>query len=111
MHSYSKPPPATVPVGIKPQSCPNPFNTKSKGVLPVAILGTGDFDVTQVDPVSVRLQGVSPLRWDTEDVATPFEPFTGKEDAYDCNEYGPDGYADLTLKFDSQEIVVVLGDV
>ena len=44
-------------------------------------------------------------------MATPFEPFTGKEDAYDCNEYGPDGYLDLTLKFNSQEIVAALGDV
>lgn len=32
--------PSTVSVelDIKPQSCPNPLNTKSKGVLPVAVL-------------------------------------------------------------------------
>jgi len=34
-----------VPVDIKPTSCPNPLNVKSRGVLPVAILGTADFDV------------------------------------------------------------------
>ena len=38
-----------VGVDIKPGSCPNPFNTKSKGVLPVAVLGTKDLDVTTVD--------------------------------------------------------------
>lgn len=100
-----------VPVDIKPGSCPNPLNVKEKGVLPIAILGTSDFDVTQVDPASVRLEGVAPLRWSLEDVATPFEPFIGKEDAFDCTDEGPDGFLDLTLKFDAQEIVAALGDV
>ncbi len=105
-------PPPPVPVDIKPQSCPNPLNVKDKGVLPVAILGTDIFDVTQVDPASVRLEGVAPLRWATEDVATPFEPFLGKQDCFaDCTTEGPDGYLDLTLKFDAQEIIAALGDV
>jgi len=101
----------SVGIDIKPQSCPNPINTKSNGVLPVAILGTGDFDVTTIDPASVRLEGVAPLRWALEDVATPFEPYTGKEDAYDCTCEGPDGFCDLTIKFKQQEVVTALGDV
>ena len=101
-----------MPVDIKPQSCRNPLNVKDKGDLPVAILGTDTFDVTQVDPASVDLEGVSPLRWDLEDVATPFgPPYVGKEDAFDCTEEGPDGYMDLTLKFDTQEVVAALGPV
>lgn len=100
-----------VAIDIKPQSCPNPLNVKDKGVLPVAILGTAGFDVTQIDPSSIMLEGVAPLRWDWEDVATPFEPFTGKVDCMDCNEEGPDGFMDLTLKFDAQEIIATLGDV
>jgi hypothetical protein len=102
-----------VPVDIKPTSCPNPLNTKGKGVLPVAILGTEDLDVTQIDPASVRLaEEVAPLRWAWEDVATPYEPFLGKEDCYNnCTTEGPDGYMDLTFKFDSQEVVAALGDV
>jgi hypothetical protein len=101
-----------VPVDIKPTSCPNPLNTKSKGVLPVAILGTEDFDVTQIDPASVRLaEEVAPLRWSWEDVATPYEPFTGKETCDNCTTKGPDGYMDLTLKFKSQEVVAALGAV
>ena len=62
-------------VDIKPQSCPNPLNVKKKGVLPIAILGTEDFDVTEIDPASVELEYISPLRWALEDVATPYEPF------------------------------------
>jgi hypothetical protein len=104
-------PPPAVPIDIKPMSCPNPFNVDKKGVMPVAILGTGDFDVTQVDPATVTLEGVTPLRWAFEDVATPFEPYLGKADAYDCTEYGPDGYMDLTFKFEAQEIAGALGEV
>jgi len=29
----------------------------------------------------------------------------------DCNTLGPDGYLDLTLKFDMQEVVTVIGVV
>jgi len=101
-----------VPVDIKPTSCPNPLNTKSKGVLPVAILGTEDFDVSVIDPATVLLEGASPLRWTLEDVATPYEPYVEKKDCYDdCNEFGPDGYIDLTLKFKKQEIIDALGEV
>jgi hypothetical protein len=100
-----------VPVDIKPTSCRNPFNVGKKGVMPVAILGTEDFDVTQVDPATVMLAGISPLRWALEDVATPFEPYLGKMDAFDCTEEGPDGYMDLTFKFDALEISAALGPV
>jgi len=95
-----------VPVDIKPTSCPNPLNTKSNGVIPVAILGTEEFDVNDIDPVSVHLEGIVPLRWAYEDVATPFDPYIGKVDCdEDCNTYGPDGYTDLTLKFEAQELI------
>jgi hypothetical protein len=105
------PPVIPVPVDIKPTSCPNPLNVNSNGVLPVAILGTEDFDVTQIDPASVALEGVSPLRWSEEDVATPYEPFIGKEDCMDCSEERSDGFKDLTLKFDMQAIVEAIGEV
>lgn len=90
---------------IKPTSCPNPLNRKSKGVLPVAILGTEDFDVTTIDPLTVRLslggnEVAAPLRSDFEDVATPYEG-----DECECHELGPDGYMDLTLKFSTQDLV------
>jgi hypothetical protein len=106
-----------IAVDIKPGSCPNPLNTGAKGVLPVAIMGTDDWDVTQVDPASIRLEGVSPLRWSLEDAGLPYEPYTGKEMAYDCIEYSPDDYGtfdgtdDLSFKFDAQEVVAALGEV
>ena len=100
-----------VPVDLKPQSCPNPLNVKRKGVLPVAILGTDDFEVTQVDPASVRLEGVAPLRSNIEDVATPFDDSVPNEDCSDCTGQGPDGFEDLTLKFDAQQVIAAIGAV
>ncbi len=94
-----------VAIDIKPQSCPNPVNVASRGVLPVAMLGTAELDVNQVDVASIRLAGVQPLRSAIEDVATPYESLAGKEDALDCIEEGPDGFLDLTLKFDTPDVI------
>lgn len=100
-----------VALDVKPGSCPNPLNVRSRGLLPVAILGTADLDVEHIDPASIRLEGVAPIQSSEQDVATPFEPFTGKEDCeFDCNDWGPDGWLDLTLKFMTQEIVSELGE-
>jgi hypothetical protein len=98
---------------IKPGSCPNPINVKSKGVLPAAIMGTDSFDVTQIDPATLRLEGVAPLRWAYVDVGEPFEPFTGKEDCYyDCVDCScADGNMDLVFHFKTQEVVDALGTV
>jgi len=100
LEAVSGPTPTEVTIDIKPGSFPNSLNVNSKGVLPVAILGTEDFDATTVDPETVRLKydandgfdanggGVAPLRWAYEDV----------------NE---DGFLDLTLKFKTQELVAM----
>jgi hypothetical protein len=118
-------PPGPVAIDVKPESCPNPLNQKEKGVISVAVLGLDDFDVTQIDPASVRLfrksepspVSVPPLRWSWEDAGIPYEPFIGRQDAYDCLEYYPDDYGvfdgilDLTFKFKAKEIVYALGEV
>lgn len=100
-----------VAIDIKPTSCPNPFNVDGRGVLPVAIVGTEDFDISQVDPASVRLEDVEPLRWSIEDVTTPYLPLLGKDGRLACTVEGPDGYLDLSLKFDHQQIADALNDV
>jgi hypothetical protein len=103
--------PSTVAADIKPGACPNPINVGSKGVLPVAILGTDNLNVEDIVPQSVTLAGVSPLRWSHEDVGRPYMPLTGKTEANQCNALGPDGYMDLTLKFDTQAVAAALGTV
>jgi hypothetical protein len=49
-----------VGIDIKPGSFPNSINLGSGGVVPVAILGSADFDATSVNPVSVTLES-SPI--------------------------------------------------
>lgn len=117
LYDYGFPGPTTISVDIecqavepdldiKPGSCPNPLNVKSKGVLPVAILGTSEFDVSNINPESLMLAGaVPPLRWNYEDVGTPMPFGSG---LCDCNDYGPDGYMDMTLKFENQAVVAAI---
>ncbi len=90
---------------IHPESCPNPINYSSKGVMPAAILGAADFDVNDVDISTILLEGVAPISWSIEDVSTPV--LNG--DVCECTTEGPDGFYDLTLKFKTQEIVQVIG--
>jgi hypothetical protein len=95
---------------IKPGSCPNPVNLRSKGVLPAAILGTDALDVTTIDPDTIRLtregigSGVPPIRYSYDDVGTPFEG-----ELCDCHDLNGDGYMDLTLKFSTRALVDALG--
>jgi len=103
-------PPPIKYVDIKPGSWPNPFNLVSNGLLPVAICGTADFDVTTINVTTIKLTregldaGVSPIRWNYEDVATPWTGEPGGGHAL-----GGDGYLDLTLKFSRQEVRSTLG--
>jgi hypothetical protein len=106
-----------VPVDIKPGGCPNPFNLKSKGVLPVSVLGTPDFDVSQINISTVRLTGagdglgfVAPLEGPPGPhtvIADTGTPFPGTP--CDCHDLTGDGIDDLSLKFDRQETVEALG--
>ena len=101
---------------IKPGSCPNPVNPRSKGVVPVAIIGSESFDVRQIDIDSVLLAradgvggAVPPLgkrggAWsNVGDVGTPFDG-----EPCDCHEQGADGIDDLQLKFSTPELAEVL---
>ncbi|MEM4713603.1 MAG: PKD domain-containing protein [Candidatus Bathyarchaeia archaeon] len=103
------PPPIPVYVDIKPGSWPNPININSEGEFAVAICGTEDFDVMSVDPGTVKLyiegveEGVIPLCWSYEDVATPFTGEPGGGHAL-----RGDGYVDLLFHFDAQAAVTIL---
>jgi hypothetical protein len=102
---FTEAPVRTVALDILPGACPNPLNVGSQGVLPVAILGSSDFSVDDIDVESLRLNGVAPLRHGVEDVAGP----AATQDECGCTTAGPDGQPDLTLKFDRPLIVGSLG--
>jgi len=123
-------------IDIKPGSCPNPFNGKSNGSVPVAILGSDVFDATSVDPMTVELEGVPALEeWEVKDSTQPND---GNMDCFTCfdaddptnfncdlwdetgeepisgtdgidDSYCGDGYPDLIVKFDTQELADAIG--
>ena len=104
---------------IKPGGCPNPFSTRlfefpagsnprKGGVLPVAVLGSQTFDVSQIDVSTLRLEGVQPLMLGggpkLEDVAAVL---ADNSDCA-CMDDGPDGFIDLKMKFLGQEIAAAV---
>ncbi|MCC7468578.1 MAG: hypothetical protein IT504_05245 [Burkholderiaceae bacterium] len=97
--------PCVIPVSvdIKPGSCPNAFNRGEKGVLPVAILGSDMVDVSEIDPETVLLEGVAPIRWSIGDTGAPV-PCDGECEPCECWQGYPDGFPDLNLKFASPAI-------
>jgi hypothetical protein len=121
--------PVEVYVDIKPGSCPNPFNSKSKGSVPVAIVGTAEFDVTTVDPESICL--VSPdgtvvcalEQWVIIDSTEPndgdpaqcFDCFDAEAN-WNCDldgdgvddSYCGDDIDDLVVKFDTRELAAAI---
>ncbi len=59
-----------------------------------------------IDPATLRLEGIAPVRWSYEDVSTP-----ASGEACACTDAGPDGREDLTLKFEATAILAALGPV
>lgn len=94
-----------VQVDIKPAGCPNPLNAGSQGLTSVAVLGSGELDVTTIDAASIRLEGVAPVE---DYVGDRSGPAVGGECA--CTEDGPDGIDDLILKFKTQDLVAAIGE-
>jgi len=108
-----------VALDLKPGSCPNPFNTKyfefaagtnlrKGGVFPVAVLGDDNFDPSDIDISTIRLEGVEPLTQGggpkLEDVAATLED---NPDCL-CTDDGPDGFVDLKMKFSTLELAAAL---
>ena len=96
-----------VALDIKPQTCPNPLGTSAAGSYPVAILGTGELDVSQIDTAKpIRLEGVAAQalsKGAVKDAAAPFAgTVTDPPQAGQCTKAGADGKQDLDLKFDAQ---------
>jgi hypothetical protein len=100
--------PLSVAFDVKPGSCPNPLNLRSKGVVPAAILGSESLHAGDIDRSSLLLAGaVTPIRISVEDVAMP----VSNDEPCECTDEGPDGYDDLTLKFHTWSIRDALGDI
>jgi hypothetical protein len=85
----------TVDIDIKPGSDPNSINPDDGGVVPVALLGSDAFDVSEVDVATLKF---------------------GPDDAVPDHTHGPhvedvnaDGLPDLLVHFDTGESGIVFG--
>jgi hypothetical protein len=83
-------------IDIKPGSYPNCFNVNGSGVIPVAILGSADFDVTQIDLDTLWFGGLE-VRVNGKKPQCSFEDVSG--DFSLSPEGAPDGYLDLVCHF------------
>ncbi|HUV04938.1 MAG TPA: hypothetical protein VMX94_07495 [Armatimonadota bacterium] len=57
-----------VSIDIKPGDDVNSINLTSKGVVPVAVLTTPEFDAMTLDPSTVLFAEAAPVRWRVEDI-------------------------------------------
>jgi hypothetical protein len=83
-------------------------------VLPVAILGTAEFDVETINPETILIaregfDPVTPIRYSYDDVGAPPEGEPCDCDDLDGDDLNVDDIMDLTLKFSVPELVDGLG--
>ncbi len=88
---------------IKPGSYPNSINTKSNGVIPVALLGTDIFDVRTVDVASLAF---GPNNAQPKHDQTDSEVY--EEHIQDVNF---DGYEDLVSHYKTKQTGIAVGQV
>ncbi len=81
-----------VSIDIKPGSFPNAINRESNGKTPVALLGSGTFDVATVNRATVKFADTPVL-----DIGGALE---------DINK---DGYPDIVFHFDTQSLNLPVG--
>jgi hypothetical protein len=81
-----------VQIDIKPGSDPNAINLRSKGVLPVAVLGSETVDVTEIDPATLELAGAVPRTRGANAIVASYDDADG------------DGWLDLMVHFEVQDL-------
>jgi hypothetical protein len=88
-----------VAIDIKPGSPENTVNLGSQGVTKVAVLGSEDFDATQVDPLTVELADATVRVKGNGQALTTLQDTNG------------DGFLDLVLHMETEGFTLTEGDV
>jgi hypothetical protein len=96
-------------VAIGPVSCPAVVNTTQGGVIQVAIVGTESMNVSNIEPLTVTLNGVLDntnfFVIETKNVVAPFVYTRG------CPKRTKHGFPDLLVAFNVDELIASLGTV
>jgi hypothetical protein len=82
----------TVDIDVQPKSTKNNVRLNTNNLLPVAIMGSAAYDISQVNPDSVTFEGASPVR------PAKFKDLNG------------DGMPDMMFKFAIQDTSIECGD-
>jgi hypothetical protein len=96
-------------IDVRPGLCPNHLRLESALTVPIAVLGTVDFEVFRIDPASVRISRdeqdgeVAPVGWAYADVGTPL---IGGLCA--CHKRRGDGLDDLEFSFRIGDLIEAL---
>jgi hypothetical protein len=100
--NQSSPPILAVEIDIKPGSDPNSINPFSRGVIPVAILGSDSFDVADVDVTTLAFgpNGATPAF----DLTNPLVYWLSHSDV------NGDGRRDLLSSYRTAETGIAIGD-
>ncbi len=96
------PPTLEVTIDIKPDSDPNSINPRNRGVIPVAILGDDELDVTTID--------VSTLRFGPDEAPVAHPPHGNSEPTGHLEDVNDDGFMDLLTHYRTQETGIADGD-
>jgi hypothetical protein len=88
--------PLPVAIDIKPGEDPNCVNIDGNGVIPVAILGSADFDVTDIDVASLKFAGLDVRVKGNRLPQCALEDVSGD---FASPEGAPDRYLDLVCQF------------
>ena len=94
-----------VSVDLMPGTCPNRLAAKAEPTFRAAFLGGKDLDPGEIDPASVRLEGVTPVSHRLVDIGAPALDEKGSCPA------NLDDVQDLELAFDRAEVMAVAGPV
>ncbi len=93
----------SVGIDIKPYSYPNSINANDKGVIPVAVFGNEAFDVSTIDPATVKF---GPTGTEASVRLLP----NGKLQ-YSMKDVNWDGYMDVVFFFLTQDTGFMEGDI
>jgi hypothetical protein len=102
--------PISVAIDVRPGLCPNHIRVESLLTVPIAILGTADFEVSAIDLGTVRLSReglageVVPAEFAFKDVGSAL---VGGRCA--CHQLVGDGLNDLEMLFSIEDLVAKLG--
>jgi VCBS repeat protein len=98
--------PLPAALDVLPAACPNLLPARGGHPILVAVMGGADLPVDDIDPASVRLSGIAPVRERRRSMdASPAAP----PGACLCPSEQPDGFPDRVFVFDADAVRYALG--